>query len=732
MADAAHLKLVKPAGLAGAWLEAVGSPGWTPVERGLLERAASWAMPRLEARILAGGEPATAHAAGVAGILHGLELDADTCAASLLAGTLSAAEDAPALAEVRAAFGMQVAALAEGVARMAAIDALGRRAAQEDRAAQLESLRKMLLAMAQDVRVVLIKLADHVQTLRYAVKCRDDALRRDAAQLALDIFAPLANRLGVWQLKWELEDLSLRIIEPDTYKRIAGLLDARRDDRRHDIEDVIARLRAELAQAGLRADVSGRPKHIYSIYNKMRRKGVDFDAIYDVRAVRVLVDDVKECYTVLGIVHSLWTPLAREFDDYIARPKGNFYRSLHTAVIGPGGKPLEIQIRTREMHREAEFGIASHWRYKEGALGKGGRKDSGFDDRIAWLRQMLEWKDEVADSRELGEQFRSELFADTIYVLTPQGRVIDLPKDATPVDFAYHVHSDLGHRCRGAKVDGAIVPLNTPLRSGQQVEILAAKQGGPSRDWLTPALGYIRSASARARVRQWFNRRNFEESVADGRETVEKELQRHGLTRINLDKLARDFGFDRVEDFFAEVARGKIGPRQVVNRITGVEPPEEEAAVPAEAAPAAPQAGGILIVGVDRLLTVPARCCKPAPPDPIVGFITRGRGVTIHRKTCVNVPRLAPERLIAADWGARAGARFPVDVVLEADDRNGLLREIAETLAQEQVNVGATRSASRDGSLRVVITVDIGDLEQLNRILGRLREVPGVRRAARR
>ncbi|MEK7876921.1 MAG: bifunctional (p)ppGpp synthetase/guanosine-3',5'-bis(diphosphate) 3'-pyrophosphohydrolase, partial [Pseudomonadota bacterium] len=546
-------------------------------------------------------------------------------------------------------------------------------------------------------------------------------------RLALDIFAPLANRLGVWQLKWELEDLALRILEPETYRRIAELLDENRGDRERYIDQVISRLREELARAGIKAEVSGRPKHIYSIYHKMRRKGVDFNALYDVRAVRVLVGDVRDCYAALGSVHNLWTPLPKEFDDYIAKPKSNDYRSLHTAVIGPEGKPLEIQIRTFEMHGHAELGVAAHWRYKEGA-----RRDSGYDARIAWLRQIVEWKDEVADVGELAAQFKSELLEDTIYVLTPQGRVIDLPQDATPIDFAYHVHTDLGHRCRGAKIDGAMVPLNTPLKNGQQVEILAGKQGGPSRDWLNPALGFLKSAGARGKVRQWFNRQNHEVSVAQGRAVVDRELQRHGMTSINLDKLAQQFEFDKLNDFLAEVGRGEIGPRQLQTALRK----EEPAPVVADEQPLVgkPRArpGGILVVGVDKLLTVPAKCCKPAPPDPIVGFVSRGRGVTIHRKGCVNVARLNAERLVAADWGASPDATFPVDIVIEADDRTGLLRDITEILSRERINVTATNSASRDAAARMLLTVEISNLDQLHRMLVLIREVRGVARAARR
>ena len=722
MVRGTHLKLVAPARDGGvddrlAALSAAYADG----DAALLKRVLDWIAPRLEGQHARGGEPALVHALSAAAILRELGLDAECVAACLLAPTAGSRD---ALAAMKEQFGAQIAELADGAARMALIESLGRRAGEET--AQLEALRKMLLAMAQDVRVVLLKLADHTQTLRFAVKCEDDQLRRDMARLALDIFAPLANRLGVWQLKWELEDLALRILEPEVYQKIARLLDEKRDAREDYIGEVVAQLRAELARAGISAEVSGRPKHIHSIYSKMQRKGVAFEAVYDVRAVRVLVKDVKDCYTALGVAHNLWIPLAKEFDDYIAKPKGNSYRSLHTAVIGPAGKPVEIQIRTFEMHQHAELGVAAHWRYKEGA-----RHDAGYGAKIAWLRQIVEWKDEIADAGELAAQFRSELFADTIYVLTPQGRVIDLPRDATPIDFAYHVHTELGHRCRGARVDGAMVPLNTPLRNGQQVEIVAARQGGPSRDWLNPALGYLKSAGARTKVRQWFNRQNFDADVAQGRELVEKELQRRGVTGLALDKLAQQLGFDRIEDFLADVGRGAIGPRQLQQAL--------HADTPAPAATEEPvvrqaraQPGGILVVGVDKLLTVPARCCKPAPPDPIIGFVTRGRGVTIHRKGCVNIARLAAERVVPADWGRSANATFAVDMAIEARDRVGLLRDVTEILSRERVNITATSMARRDLAARVALTVEISDVEQLNRVLGLIREVPGVARAARR
>ncbi len=721
-----HLQLVtQPDDDGGAgWAAALGAD-YTAQDVELLTHTLEWLTPYLRDVVVRGGEPARAHALGVAAVLRELKPDAETVAAGMLV-QVAAAPDAA--AGIRERFGARIGELADGVARMGLIDRLGGREAQPDaQSAQLEGLRKMLLAMAQDVRVVLIKLADHVQTMRFVVKCDDAPLRQRMARLALDVFAPLANRLGVWQLKWELEDLALRILEPQAYKRIAALLDEKRSGREQHIESAIARLREALARANIKSEISGRPKHLYSIYNKMRRKAVDFDELYDVRAVRVLVDTVEDCYAALDVVHRLWTPVAKEYDDYIAKPKGNHYRSLHTAVIGDDARSLEIQIRTHEMHQHAELGVAAHWRYKEGS-----RNDAGYDGKIAWLRQIAEWKEEVADTSELAMQLGGELFADTIYVLTPQGRVIDLPRDSSPIDFAYHVHTDLGHRCRGARINGAMVPLNTPLANGQQIEIIAAKQGGPSRDWLNPALGFLKSAGARGKVRQWFNRLNHEASVAEGREIVDKELQRLGMTSVSLDKLAHEFEFAKLGDFLAGIGRGEISPRQLQTalRIETAPPaaPDEPPAVGKSRA----RPGGILIVGVDKLLTVPAKCCKPAPPDAIIGFVSRGRGVTIHRRGCGNVKRLAGERLIEADWGISPEATFPVDIVIEADDRTGLLRDITEIFSRERINVTATNTASRDASARMLLTVEVSNLAQLNRVLALVRDVPGVAFAARR
>ncbi|HEV7392941.1 MAG TPA: TGS domain-containing protein, partial [Burkholderiales bacterium] len=523
--------------------------------------------------------------------------------------------------------------------------------------------------------------------------------------------------------------LAFRLLEPGTYKEIARLLDEKRLDRERYIDTLIARLKGELARAGISGEVTGRPKHIFSIYKKMQRKGIGFEALHDVRAVRVLVDDMKDCYAVLGVVHHLWSPIPREFDDYIAKPKANQYRSLHTAVIGPEGKAVEIQIRTQEMHQHSELGVAAHWRYKEDA-----RHERGYQEKIAWLRQILEWKDEVSDANELTEQFKTELFSDTLYVLTPQGRVVDLPAGATPIDFAYHVHTELGHRCRGAKVDGGIVPLNTRLRNGQQVDILTAKQGGPSRDWLNPSLGFIKSHAARTKVRQWFNRQNLEADLAHGRALLDKELQRHGATALNLDKLATDLGYSKLSDALIDIARGELGPKQLQDAIkpAAVEPEPLDALQPIARTSRSTGKSSVLIVGVDKLLTLTAKCCKPVPPDRIVGFVTRGRGISVHRVDCSNFKRLDPERCVAAEWGEATGATFPVDVMVEALDRTGLLRDISDVLTRERINVTGTATQTTAHVARMRFTLEIENLDQLERVLVLVRDLRGVMSAGRR
>jgi GTP pyrophosphokinase len=690
--------------------------GLAAPERGLLGRALEFAEPLYAGQALSTGEPTWAHALGLAGNLAAIGLDGAGRAAGVL---FAAPKHLGGIDKLREAFGDEVAGLAAGVEKIYQLRVATRGTPGE----QNEILRKMVLGMVEDVRVVLIRLASRTQTLRWFSKngIQD---RIEYARETLDIYAPLANRLGVWQLKWELEDLSFRYLEPELYKRIAGMLDEKRLEREHYIQQAIATLERELKAAGVPGSVTGRPKHLYSIWNKMRNKAVDFSEVYDVRAARVIVPEVKDCYAALGVVHNLWQPIPREFDDYISRPKGNLYQSLHTAVVGPGGKTLEVQIRTEEMHRHAEYGVAAHWQYKEKA-----RSSRQFEEKIAYLRELLAWRDEVAD---WGKTTREARLDDTVYVLTPQGKVIDLPAGATPIDFAYALHSDLGHRCRGARVDGHIVPLDTPLASGQRVEIVAAKSGGPSRDWLNAERGFVKSHRARNKIRQWFNAQQMADTVSHGRAAVDKELRRLGASQANLEQLASRLGFGKSDEFFAAVARDEINMRQLQTAL------QQEAPAEAEPLPrihkrktAAP--GGVLVVGMDRLLTQLARCCKPVPPDPIRGFVTRGKGVSVHREDCASLKRLAerhPERLIDSAWGKGDGS-YAVDMAVTATDRRGLLRDIGDALAREKINVTAVRTQSRDELAFMRFSFEVGDLAQLKRAFAQVRELKGVIRVAR-
>ncbi|MCK6406055.1 MAG: bifunctional (p)ppGpp synthetase/guanosine-3',5'-bis(diphosphate) 3'-pyrophosphohydrolase [Rhodocyclaceae bacterium] len=708
--------------------------GLDAAEQALLRDAADFAREIYADNTLGSGEGVWSHALGMALILVGLKLDADSRLAALLFAVPT--YDEHGLERIEARFGRSVAHLVGGISRLNRLRPITRdfmadaAASPQEMKAQIEVLRKMLLAMVEDIRVVLLRLASRTQTLRYYAASPAD-LRMQVASETLELYSPLANRLGVWELKWELEDLSFRFLHPDVYKKIAKQLDEKRIEREQFIADAIARLRAELAAVGINnAEVYGRPKHIYSIWNKMRKKGVDFSEVYDVRALRVIVDDVKQCYTALGIVHNIWTPIPKEFDDYISNPKGNYYRSLHTAVRAPDGRSLEVQIRTWDMHKHAELGVAAHWRYKEGSR-RTGSGDDGYDDKIAWLRQLLTWKDDVADSSDWVAHYKQAALDETIYVMTPQGRVVDLPRGATPVDFAYRVHTDLGHRCRGAKVDGALVPLNTALETGQRVEITVAKDGGPSRDWLNPALGYLITQRARSKVRAWFSNLALEETLAEGRTVVLKELQRLGQSSLGADELAARLGFAKADDLYIAAGRNELSLRQLQVAARGSEdvPASEPVVVEPRRRKSNDAERGILIVGVDKLLTQLARCCKPAPPDEIHGFITRGKGVSIHRVDCPNFIHLAalhPERVIETEWGGQSGGAFPVDIVVDAHDRQGLLRDISDVLARERINVIAVNTQSKQEKAHMAFTVEVSNLQQLNRTLSLIHEVSGV------
>jgi GTP pyrophosphokinase len=670
----------------------------------------------------AGREGAFERALAVARLLLLQGADPETISAALISQAIP--EKELDLDGVQAAFGPELALLLRGLARAGRIESLN--AAGVD----LEQLRKMLLAIAEDVRVVLIKLAERVVYLRSLTR-GDEALRRAAGRQTLELFSPLANRLGVSEMKWELEDFSFRYTEPELYRKIAQLLDEKRSEREAYIQRVIAQLQVELEAMGIPAVIQGRPKHIYSIWRKMRGKNVAFEGLYDIRAVRVIVRNIRECYTVLGVVHDLWTPVEGEFDDYIAQPKPNDYKSLHTAVVGPEHKTLEVQIRTDEMHQHSEHGVAAHWRYKEGS-----RADKAFDAKIAWLRQVLAWKQEVLGGEAGADTAKRGLFEDTIYVLTPQGRVVDLPAGSTPIDFAYHVHTDLGHRCRGAKVDGQMVPLNYKLQNAQRVEIMSTKLGGPSRDWLLPQLGYLASPRAIAKARQWFRHEDHEKDVAGGRAALDKELHRLGATSESHEKVSSASGFPRLEEFYAALGRGEVTARQIEIAVRGETAPAQPPAMQLVAPPAGNKSSsGVLVLGVNNIATLIAKCCKPVPPDPIIGFVTRARGVTVHRRDCINVTGLAQsqrDRLMDADWGKTADeAPFSADLEVVAVDRQGLLRDISEAISRERINVTAVNTLSRGVHAFMRFTLQVSSADGIQRVLRQVKDVPGVDTARR-
>lgn len=723
--------------------------GLSEAEKDRLISALEFVTPSYAEREVVTGQNALQFVRGVASTLAMLRTDIDSRIAALL---FELPELSPVAAEqIEARYGREIADLVSGIRRLMKLreaalthHAVGHgKDAAEKAAAQMETLRKMMLAMATDMRVVLIRLASRVTTLRYFAECkREDSATQQYASETMNLYAPLANRLGVWQLKWELEDLSFRFLEPAQYKRIAKMLEEKRVERESFVATALARLTSELKNAGIKGEVSGRPKHIYSIWKKMKGKSVNFDELYDVRAFRVVVDDIKDCYTVLGLVHNVWAPIPKEFDDYISRPKPNGYKSLHTVVVVEDGRPLEVQIRTKEMHQFAEYGVAAHWRYKE----SGGSNFTAqeYDEKIAWLRQLLAWKSEVADAvvehediqREWVEKLKSASLDERIYVLTPQARVIELPRDATPVDFAYQLHTDVGHRCRGAKVDGVMVPLNTRLQNGQTVKIITLKAGsaqsGPSRDWLHSE--YSVSTRTRSKIRAWFNAIDQQETLASGRAMVEKTLQREGKTAVNLEELARKLGFAALDDLLLSVGKEEFSLRQIETalRDSPVEAPVDLNITNKSRASSVTLGAksGVLVVGTDGLMTQLARCCKPAPPDDIVGFVTRGKGVSIHRLTCKNFAEMrnkAPERVIQTTWGEHGkDTVYPVDIFVLAQDRQGLLRDISEVFSKEKINVVGVNTQSAKSQARMSFTAEIGGTSQLQKALATIREVSGV------
>ncbi|MDA8202135.1 MAG: bifunctional (p)ppGpp synthetase/guanosine-3',5'-bis(diphosphate) 3'-pyrophosphohydrolase [Chloroflexi bacterium] len=682
-----------------------------------VERALRFAGEAHAAQRRASGEPYITHPLAAAQTLAELGLDPVAIQAALLHDIPEDTEYS--LEDVEERFGAEVARLVDGVTKLSKFSAHS----HEER--QAENIRKMFLAMAEDVRVVLIKLADRLHNMRTIAGLPPEKQQRIARQ-TLEIYAPLAERLGIWQMKWELEDLSFKVLEPVAFRSIATQLETRRAARESYVERAMAELREALEISGIEADLSGRPKHLYSIHRKMERKSANFDEVYDVHAVRVLVDEVKDCYAALGVVHSLWRPIPGQFDDYIAMPKANGYQSLHTAVIALEGHPLEVQIRTHQMHRIAEVGIAAHWRYKEGS-----KSDRDYDAKLAWIRQLMEWQREVADATEFVEGLKLDVFQDQVFVFTPKGEVKDLPAGSTPLDFAYRIHTDVGHRCIGAKVNNRLVPLDYKLRNGDIVEIVTTRAAhGPSRDWLS----IVRTTHAREKIRQWFKRQQREENIAHGREALDRELRRlarTSLERVGTDRvaeLAELYKFPTVDDFLAAVGYGAVSPQQAVIRL-GVVDDSNEAVLPQVAPPAPPsQSGGVRVKGVGDLLVRFAACCHPIPGDPIIGFITRGKGVTVHLRDCVTILHERDvERLIEVEWEGAAERTYPIAIRLDAYDRTGLLSDITNVVAEQKVNIVAAHVETHaDRTATVSATLQVSSVAQLARVLSRLEQVKDV------
>jgi GTP pyrophosphokinase len=719
-------------------------------EAAQLLRARAFSEPLLSGQVLDTGEDALAHADAVAAILQGIGAAPSMRAAAYLvyAGDYLNKPDEV----VTKAFGPSHASLVANTRKLVQIQRAAREAQLGDelRAQQTERVRKMLLAFSRDLRVVLLRLASRLQTLRFFAAAKVPCPRNLAAE-SMHVFAPLANRLGIWQIKWEMEDLSFRFLEPEKYQKVAQMLDERRVEREQRVEAFRRLLADDLAARGIQAEVQGRPKHLYSIWKKMQGKGLDFAQVLDVRAVRVIVSDVPGCYAVLGRVHELFRAVAGELDDYIERPKSNGYQSLHTVVLDDSGRAVEVQIRTQAMHEHAEHGVAAHWAYKDaGVKGYSGVNVSAdqqarvAEARKAVLRQLLAWERDTAVQGGTGQgELNQAPPDDRIYVFTPAAAVVELPAGATPVDFAYTVHTDLGHRCRGAKVDGVMVPLNTALQSGQTVDVITTKEGGPSLDWLNADLGYLKSSRAKAKVRAWFNVLAQKETAARGREAVEKLLQREGRTAIKLDDLAAQLGFRNAEALFEVVGKDEFSLRNIENLLRPAEPmPSPDEVIAQRRSTGQAPKGGVLVVGVESLMTSLARCCRPAPPDAIAGYVTRGKGVAVHRASCTNFRQMmsrAPERVIAVAWGAPRGDKpslYPVDVMVEATDRQGLLRDLSELFAKEKMNViGVKTQSVRDangGTAWMTFTIEVADAARLSHVLGLAGRIQGVRSVRRK
>jgi GTP pyrophosphokinase len=715
-------------------------PYLSPNDRSLIERAYRKAEHWHDGQLRKSGEPYFTHCVAVARILAEMHMDAEAVAAGLMHDLF---EDSQVpREEIKREFGKKVYNIVEGVTKLKNLpmrsDPDARPTRAQDR--ELEYIRKMAMAMGDDVRVVIVKLADRLHNMRTLGYMSPDK-QRSTAQETLDIFAPLANRLGIWQIKWELEDLAYRYLDPEGYRAIARSIDERRPDREAYMARIIATLRQELQQhPTLRnATITGRPKHIYSIARKMQRKNLPFDQIYDVRAVRIIVDTIPDCYLALGVVHNLWRPIPHEIDDYIAAPKDNFYQSLHTAVRDQEGKIIEVQIRTWEMHEHAEYGIAAHWRYKENRKTRS-KHDERYEKHIAYLRRLMEFGKETEDAAKFVAAMKTEVFNDRVYAITPKGDIVDLPAGATPIDFAYHIHTDIGHRCRGAKVGGRLVNLDYQLQNGDQVEIIVAKRGGPSLDWLNENLGYVKTERARSKIRYYFRKLNREVHIHNGRDVLEREMRKLGvIDTLPYEQVARWFNYEKLDDFLAQVGAGEINGGQIASKILEAERHEREereryilretAPVPA---PTVDTSNGIDVMGTSGLLINLARCCNPVPGDRIIGFVTRGRGITVHRVDCPNIGHES-ERLIEVNWGRpNVEQRYSVPIEIIAYDRDGLMKDISTVVADERVSMSSVNVSVKNNIATFYLTAEIATMEQLNRILARISSLRSVVEARRR
>ncbi len=718
---------------------------YTVKDRDLVMRAYQTAEEAHREQKRHSGEPYINHCIAVASILADLKVPPEVVAAGLLHDTVE--DTSVTLADIRRDFGDTVKILVDGVTKLSHLPRVSRgdqHAERNDPNADAdepnippallgrkedivsETLRKTFLAMGDDVRVVLIKLADRLHNMR-TLGHMPEHKRKRIAQQTLDIFAPLANRLGIWQLKWELEDIAFRYVNPEKYKEIAEQLTDKRPDRESQLEDIKENLVKLLERNNIKAELSGRPKHIYSIYKKMTKKDKPFDMVRDVRAVRLIVPDVPACYAALGVIHTTWRPLRDEFDDYIAAPKDNFYQSLHTAVVYDDKRPLEVQIRTPEMHMNAEYGIAAHWRYKEGMK----QSDKNYEQRINTLRSMMEWRTDVKDATEFVESMQSDVFQDRVYIFTPRGDAIDLPAGSTPIDFAYHVHTDIGHRCRGARVNGKLVPLYQELKTGDQIEILTTKRGGPSRDWLNSNLGLVKTSRARAKIKVWFKKQEDEQNLSQGRTVIEREIQRLGIRELNYENLARTLGYKTHDDFFIDLGRGDLSISKVIREFSHTTESEELLTDLGGPLPDPTSTDAIDVVGLKGMLSSMARCCNPMPGDQIVGYITRGRGATIHRQDCPNILNTDDrERLLQVGWG-RMERTYPVPIKIRAYDRQGLTSDITALLTGESVNILNIAVTVNKSLAELRLIVEVKDLTHLSRILTRVENVPNVLEAVR-